>query len=179
MPCVGGNWPLSSERRAAMHVGHAPNLTSEMRVEGLRDAVDFAATMIARNPLDANARSLRATALENLSAVLQQLGDGPAAREAAQNAAECWQSATELKPADPRARISAGQAWLEVWRLSRGTEAATQARAQFAAARAIDAVRDPHSTARLRASELAVIDANLKELEAAASQPAAPATQPG
>ncbi|NUQ50564.1 MAG: hypothetical protein HUU27_11705, partial [Phycisphaerae bacterium] len=72
-----------------------------------------------------------------------------------------------LYPSDPRARLSAAQAWALRWRAARESDAARMVSEHLHAALRIDAARKPDVAVKLSAVERAMIAALLAEVEPA------------
>ncbi len=160
--------------RAMLQLGRHPGLLAEERRDWLAAARARAAENCAANPHDTSNYALLATIEAELADCHEHAGDTANAAQFRRLAAETWDRAVELYPTNPRARISAGQAWLAVWRSDGSAQAGTRAREHFAAALQIDDSRPPEEVMRLRPPERALIDDGLRTLAAAAS----PASQP-
>jgi tetratricopeptide (TPR) repeat protein len=142
-----------------------PLLPAERERESLLSLADtLCQTAVSRNPLDTNNRSLWGhveAARANLEAEAGRFDSAVAARR---RAAEQWQQATDTNPTDPRVRISAGSAWLELWRRSGARRDAELARGHFREALRIDGLRSRNDSARLRPQERDLIERALTEL---------------
>ncbi|MCK4343528.1 MAG: O-antigen ligase family protein [Phycisphaerae bacterium] len=166
---TGENAPSSARvaARALLQIAQWPDSPEDRRLRDLRQAVDYAELALRRNSRDSNSYSLLATIEQELARTHDRLGHSDDARRARQEAAASWDRAVELYPTDPRRRISAGQAWYELWQRTGVPDAARRAREHFRKALAIDDCRPPHEVVRLRSKERKPVEDCLGRLQPA------------
>ncbi len=136
-------------------------------LEWLTTAYRLAELACARNPHDTTNYAALAAVAEELAWYREGNGDAEQRRQAWTDAVAAWERAVELYPTNPRTRLSAGRAWLELWQHTGEPAHAERARDQFQAALEIDDRRPPGDTVRLRAKELEQIAEGLRKLDAA------------
>lgn len=157
--------------RALYQMAADPRRPAERRFEWLAAAEQAALAAGGRMRADGSALTLLARIRRAQSELHAQRGEPALASAKLRQAAADWNAAVALYPTDPRTRISAGAAWLEVWRRERTAAAAAQAVAHLRAALAIDDCRPTHEVLRLRAAERAAAEQGLAELGAAEREP--------
>ena len=155
-----------SAGRALFQASRSPQLGAGERVTYLTEARTCAGNACARNPDDASNYALAATIDEELGQAYEKAGDIEEPAQERQRAAEDWQRAVEHYPTSARNRLSAGKAWLAVWRQTGARDAADLAGAHFRAALEIDDSRPPEEVMRLRAAERRVATEGLASLGA-------------
>ncbi|MEW6249796.1 MAG: O-antigen ligase family protein [Planctomycetota bacterium] len=179
-------WDAAAARaaaRAALEIANWPGWSAAERIAWLTRAAGIAEIAIARNPQDSNGHVLAATIDEQLAHAYAELGRTAETAKHRRAAAEAWERAVARYPTDPRTRISAGKAWLEIWQVEgpqrtgtssaeppRAAECAERARGHFARALQIDDVRPPGEVMRLRPTERRAADAALRQLAAQRSE---------
>lgn len=136
-------------------------------IEWLTTAYRLAELACARNPHDTTNYAALAAVAEELAWYREGDGDAEQRRRAWTDAVAAWERAVELYPTNPRTRLSAGRAWLELWQHTGEAAHANRARDQLQAALKIDDRRPPGDTVRLRAKELEQIAEGLRKLDAA------------
>lgn len=135
-------------------------------LEWLTTAQRLAELACARNPHDTTNYAALAAVAEELAWYREGDGDAEQRRRAWTDAVAAWERAVELYPTNPRTRISAGRAWLELWQHTGEAAHAERARDQFQAALEIDDRRPSGDTVRLRAKEREQIAEGLRKLDA-------------
>ena len=163
---------------ALLKTGQAPQLTAAARLDWYTRAYDTGAAALQRKGLATTGNYALLARLANGAAdAHDQLGHTTDADAARLAAARAWDRASELYPTNPRTHISAGLAWLEVWKSTPTPDTAARIRAHLDAALRVNAARKPEESTRLRLDELQAIDSALLHL-AARTTITAPATHP-
>lgn len=160
-------WDPSAPNTAArmlLGVGQSPMIDDRRREEFLDAARAFAAEAIRRNARDANNHAVAAQIAEQQARALDATNRPDEAQRARWHAAERWEQAVVRYPTNPRTRISAGLAWLALWKRDQSHEAARRAREHLEQALWIDDRRPPQEVQRLRPAERESIDTALREL---------------
>lgn len=162
-------------RRAAVQAVLRQTRTSRLPVEQQLRTLEALHRQVAEShtqPVHAGTWATRARLESELAHLHGLQGDARAAGRSWRCAAESWDRAVALYPTNPRMRISAGQAWLEVWRGSVAgpaagriqDHAAQRAREHFEAALRIDQTRPTVEVQRLHPAERQAVESALGEL---------------
>jgi tetratricopeptide (TPR) repeat protein len=169
--------------RTVVQISRLPKLDEAARRNWLGLARSYAQAAVRHNPRDTTNHALLAVAEQELANALGSAASPDQAwpawarhawvwerhaweRHAWERAAASWDDAVERYPTNPRARISAGRAWLVLWQLGGRSEAADRAREHFEQALWIDDQRPPQDTVRLRPRERDQVAGYLRQLMA-------------
>jgi hypothetical protein len=175
--------------RTVVQLSRLPKVDGATRRQWLGLARSYAEAAVRHNPRDSSNYALLAMVEQELATSLGSAASPDQAwpawvrhawvwerhaweRHAWERAAASWDDAVRRYPTDPRTRISAGRAWLELWRLSGRPQAADRAREHFEQALRIDDQRPPQDTVRLRPKERDQVAGYLRQLATAVLSPA-------
>jgi hypothetical protein len=158
--------------RASLHISLWPGLDDHHRLEELLAAENYARLAVFRNARDTNTYASQGTIEQHLAEVHERLGEMELAQQSSRAAAESWQCAVDLNPTNPRMRISAGRAWVDLWQRTGDARAAGRARKHLTEALRIDDLRPAQEVVRLRPQERELVAELMRELSPATTMPA-------
>ena len=170
----GGDATARAAIRAMLQATRSPVLSQSQRLEWLTLIRTRAVATCRVNPHETSNYKLMAMVAEELARLHAAAGDAGKALGYRREAAQSWQQAVASYPTDPRTRIAAGQAWLEIWQATGDVEAATRARANFEMALWVDDRRPPEEVVRLRPHERAPVEEHLRQIPADNAPTSAP-----
>ncbi|MBW7907225.1 MAG: O-antigen ligase family protein [Phycisphaerae bacterium] len=153
--------------RTLLGLAAAPSVSPQVASESLRAAEAFARAAVARCPSETAAQQVLIDVLMARRERAVAGGDDRVARALLDEALGHVETLVSLYPSDPRARLSAAQAWALRWRAARESDAARMVSEHLHAALRIDAARKPDVAVKLSAVERAMIAALLAEVEPA------------
>ena len=147
--------------RALLAIGKDHARPSSERSAILSAAESAASNLVQEQPRSSNNRIMLAEIRGARGALMNDELNQPAAMELRATAAGDWDEAVRLNPTNPRARISAGWAWIEME--GANPLAAPRAREHFIEALRIDDLRKPEEVQRLRPIERQPVEAWLRD----------------
>ncbi|HMQ17468.1 MAG TPA: hypothetical protein PKC49_16010, partial [Phycisphaerae bacterium] len=151
--------------RTLLALAVAPSAPAEIRSECLAAAEAFGRAAVGRCPSDTAAQHLLIDVLMARREGAVAADDDRGARALLDDALGHVETLVSLYPSDPRARLSAAQAWILRWRAAHEPDAARMVSEHLHAALRIDGARKPDVAVKLSAAERATIAALLAEVE--------------
>lgn len=167
-------------RRAAELLINAATESSDFqrRLDLLSLAAESFRSSLRLNPRSERTHRRLAMVFDALANAQREHGMNSVADESQRNAVDEWLAAVSCSPTNPRTRVAAGRAMLEVWNQNPTAALAQSIRDELDAARRIDAARPLGDTVRLSDTALREIDEMLARLATRPASDAVPTSTP-